>query len=108
MKMNQSRRVKILEILVDGTQQGNIHLDVNGEIKISKIKPKGNLWSYIKENTCMLNTQVRYSFEYEGYKSTLQRSIQKSLPNTEVIINEREISPEMEILYKKFLIKKDI
>jgi len=95
---------KVLEVLVGGVNQVNIHLDVNGEIRISKIKPKGKLWNQIKNNTAMLNQEVTYNFSYELYKDTLKKSIIKSFPEyKEIVVREKQLDPKRERLYGKFL-----
>lgn len=100
MKMNQIARAKILEIIVNGKPQFNAHLDVNGGIRVSKIRNKGDseLTKYILNHTAMLNLKTKYEFSYELYKTTLDKSIKKALPDYGVSIKEKQLDESIQKL----------
>jgi len=105
--MKQEKKAKILEIMLDGTVELNVHIYFNEGINIYRITSKKNkedLNPLFQNN--MLNQNGRFSLDYETYKATLEKSIKRLIPNSEVIIREKQISPEMERLYEKFLNKK--
>jgi len=104
--MNQTPIPKILEILVDGTVQGSLHLNVNGKIKIIKIKLDKIENKLTRKNLLHANTDYS-SLGYEGYKTILEKGLQSDLYNNKVEVKEKQLPDKLVKLYEKFLIKKE-
>ena len=81
---------KVLEITIDGASKGLVHLVLNGNIRIrklriDKIKDKLQIRS-------MLNLETDYiHFGYDLYIQTLEKSIQTSFPGQEVQVKEKNL-----------------
>ncbi len=94
---------RVLEVIIDGTVQGRLHLNLTEGITISKNKLNGNIK---KINTCLLNPRANYAlYGLKEYVISLKKSLEYHT-NKNVDILERKIDPKVEKLYQKYLKKR--
>lgn len=99
---------RVLEVIVDGARQGTVHLDINGKIKISKIKydrVKENLFASVQ--TQMLDGNQSYGFGYNQYRRVLENCISQKLEGHKIEVKEKYLDPRMEELMVKLNKKRD-
>ena len=101
IKMNPTPRAKILEIILGGEHQGNIHLYANGDIRVSKVKLKQSFLEQVNGKTSMMNTNGSYGFSYQTYLRILQNSLNKAIPGNKVEIREKNLAPRYQELLNK-------
>ena len=90
---------KVLEITIDGASKGLVHLVINGNIRIRKLKID-KIKDQIKTKS-MLNLGTDYiHFGYALYIQTLEKSIQTSFSGQKVKVTEKNLGSLGE-LYKK-------
>lgn len=94
---------RILEVMIDGTMQGKIHIEqsIRG-IKLVKTKFKQE----INENNNLFKINSYYGHTLPEYISSVEKSLGYKT-NKIVKVNGREINPNLERLYKKYLQKKE-
>jgi len=81
---------KMLEITIDGASKGLVHLVLNGNIRIRKLKID-KIKNQIKTKS-MLNLGRDYiHFGYDLYIQTLEKSIQTSFPGQKVQVKEKNL-----------------
>ncbi len=98
---------KILELIIDGTPKGKIHLNSNGRLKITRLTIDKEILEKIKIKN-MLNPSMDYGvFGYMLYIQILRKGLEKSFPDYSVELVEVKIDPKYERLYNKFLDKKE-
>jgi hypothetical protein len=109
MKMNQTPvSAKVLEVLLLGKPQGNIHIYVNGGIRVSKInfEKHEEFLKQVQNKTSMMVPGGRYSFEYQEYIRGLQKSLNYVLtgkPEGPIEIKEKYLNPKhQELLNKQY------
>ena len=90
---------KVLEITIDGTLKGLVHLIINGNLKIRRLKID-KIKDRLKIKN-MLDPETDYiHFGYEQYIQILEKSIQASFPDQTVQVTEKNLGG-LERLYKK-------
>ena len=96
---------KVLEITIDGVPKGLVHLIINGNIKIRKLRID-KIKDQLKIKN-MLDPLMDYiHFGYEQYIQTLEKSIQTSFPSQEIQVREKNLG-NLENLYKKNALKNE-
>jgi len=103
--MNPPARAKILDVLVKENREATIHADVNGAIKISKVRFWGENLRGL-ENSNLFQNGATYGFEYENYKSAIRNCVSKYLNGENVEVRERMFPRRMQkLLDKQYAIK---
>ena len=95
---------KVLEVIIDGTREGTIHLDLNGNLKVARTKLSKIENKITIKN--LLNTNTDILFDYQQYIKTIEKGIQSDFPNSRVEIKERKIGKYWEQRYGKSLAKR--
>jgi len=96
---------KVLEITIDGTLKGLVHLIINGNLKIRRLKID-KIKNRLKIKN-MLDPEADYiHFGYKKYIQILEKSIQASFPDQTVQVTEKNLGG-LERLYKKNALKNE-